>query len=95
MNHDQHSVYENDESLEIQKRVSMIKSYLSDAGFDSSMYFLKKYRDSIEVDFDDNKAVFYLLEDIKKTKYIEHFDVDYKKPANSRRHTAVFTFVCQ
>jgi len=70
----------------------LVKDYLHELGFLPSQYYIKDYQNSIEVDFDDNQAVFYIIEDIKKTKYIEHFDVDYKKPANSRRHTAVFNF---
>ena len=70
--------------------VGIVEDYLKDAGFQDERYFIKETYDSIEVDFDEQEAVFYIIEDIRKTRYKELFVVDYKKPANSRRHTAIF-----
>jgi hypothetical protein len=70
--------------------VGMVKDYLADAGFSNEQYYIVETYDSIEVDFDEQEAVFYIIEDIRKTRYKELFVVDYKKPANSKRHTAVF-----
>ena len=72
------------------KYKTIVMEYLEDAGFEEIQYFIKEAYDSIEVDFDDQEAVFYIIDDIRKTNYKELFVVDYKKPANSKRHTAVF-----
>ena len=69
---------------------NLVIEYLNDAGFDSFTYLVKETRDSIEVDFDDQEAVFYIIDDIRKTQYKELFVVDYKNTANSKRHTAIF-----
>jgi hypothetical protein len=69
---------------------NLVIEYLTDAGFDSFNYLVKETRDSIEVDFDDQEAVFYIIDDIRKTQYKELFVVDYKNPVNSKRHTAIF-----
>lgn len=68
----------------------LVEEYLIDAGFDPFLYYIKPTTDSIEVDFDDQEAVFFIIDDVEKTKYKELFIIDYKKPLNSRRHTAVF-----
>lgn len=75
---------------DISRWVSLVVDYLADAGFDEMHYYLRETYDSIEVDFDDQEAVLYIIDDIRKTHYKELFVVDYKKPANSKRHTAVF-----
>lgn len=75
-----------------ENKLTIVEDYLREAGFSPSLYFIKEYQNCIEVDFDDNEAVFYILEDFKKTYYKELFTVDYMKPANSRRHTAKFIF---
>jgi len=72
------------------KWVSYVIDYLNDAGFKKDRYLIKETFDSVEVDFDDQEAVFYIIDDIRKTNYKELFVVDYKKPASSKRHTAIF-----
>lgn len=69
---------------------NLVIDYLNDAGFEPMQYLVKETRDSIEVDFDDQEAVFYIIDDIRKTQYKELFVVDYKKPVSSKRHTAIF-----
>ena len=74
----------------VKEWVGIVEDYLADAGFSVEHYYIKETYDSIVVDFDEQEAVFYIIEDIRKTKYKELFVVDYKKPANSKRHTAIF-----
>lgn len=75
---------------DVSKWTAQIKDYLKDAGFDEFDYLIKELYDSIEVDFDDQEAVYYIIDDIRKTHYKELFVVDYKKSENSKRHTAIF-----
>jgi hypothetical protein len=68
----------------------LVEDYLKDAGFSEEMYYIHAVKDKIEVDFDDQEAVFYLIDDLKKSSYHHLLMIDYKKPLNSKRHTAVF-----
>ena len=68
----------------------MVEDYLKDAGFSEELYYIHTVRDTVEVDFDDQKAVFYIIDDLKKSSYNKILMIDYKKPLNSKRHTAVF-----
>ena len=70
--------------------IYLVEEYLKDAGFKPIMYYIQEYKDSVEVDFDDQEAVFYIIDDIRKTPYHQEFIVDYKKTVNSKRHTTVF-----
>lgn len=75
---------------DVSKWTNEVKRYLEDAGFDEFDYLIKERYDSIEVDFDDQEAVYYIIDDIRKTHYKELFVVDYKRSENSKRHTAAF-----
>lgn len=77
---------------DMQEKIQIVKDYLTEVGFKPDLYFLKDSVDVIEVDFDLGSAVFYIMEDFKKTQYKELFNIDYKKTTNSRRHTAIFSF---
>lgn len=70
--------------------VYLVERYLEDAGFEPMLYYIREAYDAVEVDFDDRGAVFYIIDDIRKSQYHQEFIVDYKKTVNSKRHTAVF-----
>ena len=70
--------------------IYLVEEYLEDAGFEPILYYIRPVRDSVEVDFDDQGAVFFIIDDIRKTTYHNELIVDYKKTVNSKRHTAVF-----
>jgi hypothetical protein len=70
--------------------IYLVEEYLEDAGFEPILYYIRPVRDSVEVDFDDQGAVFFIIDDIRKTPYHKEFIVDYKKTVNSKRHTAIF-----
>jgi len=78
---------------DVSKWTTLVHEYLADAGFDDMLFIVRETYDAIEVDFDDKEAVYFIIEDIEKTKYKEHFVVDYKKSAMTKRHTAIFMWL--
>jgi hypothetical protein len=72
------------------KWIKIVEEYLKDAGFSEELYYIHVVNNGIEVDFDDQEAVFYLIDDLKKSLYNKFLMIDYKKSVNTKRHTAVF-----
>lgn len=75
-----------------EQMISVVEDYLSDAGFDKFLYIIiqSDNENEIEVDFDDEEAVKYLISDIEKTNYRELFRISYRRQFQTKRHTAVF-----
>ncbi len=44
----------------------IVENYLNDAGFSEELYYIHAVGNTIEVDFDDQEAVFYIIDDLKK-----------------------------
>ena len=68
----------------------LVEEYLKDAGFRPIMYYVKLVGDSVEVDFDEQAAAFYVIDDVQKSAYCKEFIVDYKTNINTKRHTVIF-----
>lgn len=70
--------------------VALVEEYLLDAGFGEDDYYIIDNDTTIDVDFDDKRAVTYILKDISKTTFSKKFIVSYKKHVYVSRHTASF-----
>lgn len=58
----------------LESKVFIIIKYLKDAGFSDEMYCLKILNDKFfSVEFETEEATVYVVNDIKKTKFIKHF----------------------
>ena len=80
----------NEGNMDSSKWSYLVEEYLRDAGFKPDMYFSRNSYDTVEIDFMDQEPVFFIIDDIIKTKFRTLLVVDYKKTKNTSRHTAVF-----